>query len=92
MIVSGAFAEAKTRRAGFMADVMVLVPALILGVVNAWAVHRVGYAVCQRSQQYSELIQNRQARCMFLGLGVWIIISVFLGDGLGWVVLRVAGK
>jgi hypothetical protein len=92
MILSGAFAEAKIRRVGFAGEALVLVPALILGILNTWMVHRVGYALYQRSKRHSESEQNRRARCAYLGLGVWAIVSLFLGDGIGWVVLRTVGK
>jgi len=92
MIPGGAFAEARTRRAGYIGEVLVLVPALVLGALNTWTVHRVGYALYQRSKRYSEPAQMWWARCMYLGLGTWVAISLFLGAGFGWVVLRAVGK
>ena len=92
MIVSGALAEAKTRRVGFTGEALVLVPAIVLGVLNIWTVHRAGYALYQRSKRYSESAQNRRARFAYAGLGVGIIISGLLGVGIGSVVLRVVGK
>ena len=69
-----------------------LVPALVLGVLNIWAVHRAGYALYQQSKRYSEPAQMWWARCTYLGLGVWIIIALFLGAGIGSVALRAVGK
>ena len=71
---------------------MVLMPALLLGVLNPWVVHRIGYEVYQHSKRYSESAQTWWARGMFLGLGLWLIVSMFLGEGIGWVVFRVTGE
>jgi TRAP-type mannitol/chloroaromatic compound transport system permease small subunit len=91
-IPSAAFGEAKARRVGVLGEVFVLVPALLLGVFNIWTVHRAGYAAYQQSKKYSDSAQAWWARFAYLGLGLWIIISLLVGVGIGSMTLRAVGK
>jgi hypothetical protein len=86
--IGGALASAKLAKVGFGGYALATTLGLGLGVCCAWIMKAVGAAVAARTERKSESLQERYFRALYIAAMLWIMFTVFLGEWLSSVVLR----
>jgi len=91
-VVSGAMGYLSGRGLGYRMYAAVILIALIFGVLNILAVYRVGFTLNARSEHSSGSGGEWWPLAMYLGLGLWIVISLLLGAEVTKLMLLAVGN
>ncbi|QOY91457.1 hypothetical protein [Paludibaculum fermentans] len=75
----GAYGVAKQAHANWAGYGLALVVGAGLGFLCSWLAHRFGAMVFARIEGRTDVVQERIARMVYAGLGIWILCSLALG-------------
>ena len=90
MPLAGSLATAKLSKTGFGGRALAIVIGLALGVCCARTMWAVGNNIAARIRRHSEPVQERYFRALYFTAMLWIVFSLFLGEWVSSLVLRLA--